>query len=61
MTWSFLEKPAPYIKDLNTLIMYTGMDLLRGTNINVGVWDRTALSKGLVQLSTKFFIRKAEV
>jgi uncharacterized protein YbbC (DUF1343 family) len=53
------KKPAPYIKDLNTLIMYSGMDLLRGTNINVGFGtDAPYLMFGSPWLATKFFIEK---
>lgn len=53
------KKPAPYIKDVNTLIMYTGMDLFRGTNINVGFGTESPyLRFGSPWLATKFFIEK---
>ena len=56
------KKPAPYIKDLNTLIMYSGMDLFRGTNINVGFGtDTPYLSFGTPWLATKFFIEKLDM
>ena len=56
------KKPAPYIKDLNTLIMYSGMDLFRGTNINVGFGtDTPYLRFGSPWLATKFFIEKLDM
>ena len=56
------KKPAPYIKDLNTLIMYAGMDLLRGTNINVGFGTEDPyLRFGSPWLATKFFKEKLDM
>jgi len=56
------KKPAPYIKDLNTLIMYSGMDLLRGTNLNVGFGTESPyLRLGSPWLATNFFIEKLEM
>ena len=56
------KKPAPYIKDLNTLIMYSGMDLLRGTNLNIGFGtDSPYLIFGSPWLATKFFKEKLEM
>ena len=56
------KKPAPYIKDLYTLIMYTGMDLLRGTNINVGFGTELPyLRFGSPWLATKFFKEKLDM
>ena len=56
------KKPAPYIKDLNTLIMYSGMDLLRGTNLNVGFGTESPyLRFGAPWLATNFFIEKLEM
>ena len=56
------KKPAPYIKDLNTLIMYSGMDLLRGTNLNIGFGTESPyLIFGSPWLATKFFKEKLEM
>ena len=56
------KKPAPYIKDLYTLIMYAGMDLLRGTNINVGFGTELPyLRFGSPWLATKFFKEKLDM
>ena len=56
------KKLAPYINDLNTLIMYTGMDLLRGTNINMGFGTELPyLRFGSPWLATKFFKEKLDM
>ena len=37
------KNPKPYINDLKTLLAYNGMDLFRGTNLNLGFGTKKAL------------------
>ena len=51
--------PAPSIKNLETLLAYTGMDLFRGTNLNIGFGtDYPYLFVGAPWLVTNFFLDK---
>ena len=53
------KKPAPYIADLKTLIMFAGLDLFRGTNLNVGFGtEHPYLWFGSPWLATSFFLEK---
>ena len=56
------NKPAPYIYNMNSLLMYSGMDLLRGTNINVGFGtDSPYLVFGAPWLAAAFFKEKLDM
>ena len=56
------KKPIPYINDINSLIMFSGMDLLRGTNLNVGFGtDSPYLIFGSPWLVTSFFKEKLDM
>ena len=53
------KNPAPFLRDLNTVLAYTGMDLFRGTNLNVGFGtDSPYLVLGAPWLGTGFFLEK---
>ena len=55
------KKPAPYINDLHTLLMFTGLDLFRGTNINVGFGtDHPYLWFGSPWLAAGYFSEKLD-
>tara|TARA_B100000949_G_C14287445_1_gene455115 strand:+ start:2727 stop:4034 length:1308 start_codon:yes stop_codon:yes gene_type:complete len=55
------KKPAPYINDLHTLLMFSGLDLFRGTNINVGFGtDHPYLWFGSPWLATGYFSEKLD-
>ena len=56
------KKPVPYINDINSLIMFSGMDLLRGTNLNVGFGtDSPYLIFGSPWLASSFFKEKLDM
>ena len=56
------KNPAPYIKDINTLLMYAGFDLFRGTNLNIGFGtDKPYLKFGAPWLGTNFFKEKLDM
>ena len=56
------KSPAPYIKDINTLLMYAGFDLFRGTNLNIGFGtDKPYLKFGAPWLVTNFFKEKLDM
>ncbi len=51
--------PIPYIKDELTLLAYNGMDLFRGTNMNLGFGtEKPYLIIGAPWLELNFFLRK---
>ena len=53
------KHPIPFIKDLETLLAYSGMDLFRGTNLNTGFGtDRPYLYIGAPWLVANFFLDK---
>jgi len=53
------KHPAPFLRDLNTLLAYTGMDLFRGTNLNIGFGtDSPYLVLGAPWLGTSYFLDK---
>ena len=53
------KNPAPYLKDLQTLIMFAGLDLFRGTNLNVGFGtEHPYLWFGSPWLATGYFLEK---
>ena len=56
------KKPVPYINDINSLIMFSGMDLLRGTNLNVGFGTKSPyLIFGSPWLASSFFKEKLDM
>jgi len=56
------KKPVPYINDINSLIMFSGMDLLRGTNLNVGFGTKSPyLIFGSPWLASGFFKEKLDM
>ena len=56
------KKPVPYINDINSLIMFSGMDLLRGTNLNVGFGTESPyLIFGSPWLASSFFKEKLDM
>ena len=57
---SFIWKePAPYIKNELTLLAYSGMDLFRGTNVNLGFGtEKPYLIVGAPWLEINFFLKK---
>ena len=56
------KKPIPYINDINSLIMFSGMDLLRGTNLNVGFGTKSPyLIFGSPWLASSFFKEKLDM
>ena len=56
------KKPVPYINDINSLVMFSGMDLLRGTNLNVGFGTESPyLIFGSPWLASSFFKEKLDM
>tara|TARA_B100001057_G_scaffold358575_1_gene360749 strand:+ start:777 stop:1979 length:1203 start_codon:yes stop_codon:yes gene_type:complete len=56
------KKPIPYINDINSLVMFSGMDLLRGTNLNVGFGTNSPyLIFGSPWLASSFFKEKLDM
>ena len=56
------KKPVPYINDINSLVMFSGMDLLRGTNLNVGFGTESPyLIFGSPWLASGFFKEKLDM
>jgi len=56
------KKPVPYINDINSLIMFSGMDLLRGTNLNLGFGTESPyLIFGSPWLASGFFKEKLDM
>ena len=52
------KNPKPYIKDLKTLLAYNGMDLFRGTNLNLGFGtEKPYLVIGAPWLETNFLLK----
>tara|TARA_B100000686_G_scaffold347198_1_gene435379 strand:+ start:858 stop:2165 length:1308 start_codon:yes stop_codon:yes gene_type:complete len=53
------KNPLPFIKSPETLLAYVGMDLFRGTNLNIGFGtDQPYLYLGAPWLVTSFFLDK---
>ena len=53
------KNPIPYIKDELTLLAYTGMDLFRGTNLNIGFGtDKPYLIVGAPWLEINYLLDK---
>ena len=53
------KNPIPYIKDELTLLTYNGMDLFRGTNMNIGFGtDKPYQIIGAPWLETNFLLKK---
>ena len=53
------KNPKPYINDLKTLLAYNGMDLFRGTNLNLGFGTKKPyLIIGAPWLETNFLLKK---
>lgn len=53
------QNPIPFLRNLNTLLAYAGMDLFRGTNMNVGFGtDSPYLTVGAPWLVTSFLLEK---
>tara|TARA_A100001015_G_C15042732_1_gene740915 strand:- start:4170 stop:5477 length:1308 start_codon:yes stop_codon:yes gene_type:complete len=53
------KNPLPSIKNLETLLAYAGMDLFRGTNLNIGFGtDYPYMFIGAPWLVTNFFLEK---
>jgi len=51
--------PVPFLRDLNTTLAYTGMDLFRGTNLNIGFGTESPyLTFGAPWLGTSFLLDK---
>ena len=56
------KKPVPYINDINSLLMFSGMDLLRGTNLNVGFGTESPyLIFGSPWLASSYFKEKLDM
>jgi len=53
--------PTPFLNDVESTLMYVGMDLFRGTNINVGFGtDKPYLRFGSPWLSNRYLIEQLE-
>ena len=53
------KNPTPYINDFKTLLAYNGMDLFRGTNLNLGFGtEKPYLIIGAPWLETNFLLKK---
>ena len=56
------KNPTPFINNIDALIMYSGMDLMRGTNLNIGIGtDHPYLIFGAPWLATGFFKEKLDM